>query len=75
MFSRKYSPSAKKDKKKEARIWDHSGTSKDLSTLDFSSQSSADASDPKNDAGKSVSFVDSRVTETAIGYGNIRVGY
>ena len=32
----KGSPSARKEKKKEARVWENAGTAKDLKILDFS---------------------------------------
>ena len=35
-YYRKSSPLAKKERVKESRVWDHSGTSKDMQALDFS---------------------------------------
>ena len=50
----KYSPSVKKDRKKEDRKWDNSGTSKDMHALDFSEAKNEE--NDKSDAGKNVSL-------------------
>ena len=52
MVFRKSSPLAKKERIKEGRIWDNSGTSKDMQALDFSE---AKEEGSKSDARKDVS--------------------
>jgi hypothetical protein len=49
VFSRKGSPSAKKERKKEARVWKNGGTKKESGTLDYSGTNGEDAASMRND--------------------------
>ena len=54
MFFRKGSPSSKKERKKEARVWENGGTKKEASTLDYSGTNGEDATNIRNDDGEEV---------------------
>lgn len=63
---RKGSPSAKKERKKEARVWENGGTKKESSTLDYSGTNGEDADgmrkDNKEEVENMVEYTDYRLS-------------
>ena len=48
-FFRKGSPTAKKERKKEARVWENGGTRKETTTLDYSGANGEDTTSMRKD--------------------------
>lgn len=49
MLLRKGSPSAKKERKKEARVWENGGTGKEVAILDYSGGKSSEMNGMRKD--------------------------